>query len=281
MRDVPGTQAVSRAFLLLRAVTRARANGVGLAQLAREVGLSKPTVHRLLLALLAEGMIEQDPVSAHYFIGRECFVLGSVANERFGFRRIAPDVVARLAQYSDDSAFFSIRSDVHAVCVIREDGDFPLKTHVLQPGMRHPLGVGAGSLAMLAAIDDAGVERCLEENAHLLAANYPNYTPDILRQQVAETRARGYAVNRGLVVAGSWGVGAAVLGEAGDVIGALSIAAVDSRLPESRQQELGAKLLEEAAKLEQLIDGHPNPPKPNRRSPQRSGRRTKDDQAAT
>jgi DNA-binding IclR family transcriptional regulator len=250
MDVIPGAQAVARALCVLRAVARTRTAGVNLAQLVRDTGLNKPTAHRLLLALMAEGMVEQDAHSLRYFIGRECYVLGGIASERFGLGREAVDGVARLARSSGDSAFFSIRSDVFAVCVLREDGDFPLKTHVLQPGTRHPLGVGAGSLAMLASMDDAEVERCLAENAELIASTYPEFSAPMLREEIALTRANGYAVNEGHVVQGSWGVAAAVHAPSGEVVGAFTIAAVASRLPKERQAVLGPQLIDEAHRLE-------------------------------
>jgi DNA-binding IclR family transcriptional regulator len=250
---IPGAQAVSRALRVLRTVAKGRTNGINLAQLVRDTGLNKPTVHRLLLALIADGMIEQEPLSLRYFVGRECFVLGGIANERFGLGREAADIVARLARSSGDSAFFSIRSDVFAVCVLREDGDFPLKTHVLQPGTRHPLGVGAGSLAMLAAMCDQEVERCLEANCELLKHNYANFSASLIRDAIAVTRRHGYSVNEGLVVQGSWGIGVAVHAPQGDVVGALTIAAVESRLSTSRQVELGKVLTDAAQALEKHL----------------------------
>jgi DNA-binding IclR family transcriptional regulator len=215
--------------------------------------LNKPTVHRLLLALVAEGMVEQEPQSLRYFVGRECYVLGTVADERFGLGSAAADAVARLAQTCGDSAFFSVRRDLFAVCVLREDGDYPLKTHVLQPGTRHPLGVGAGSLAMLAALDEAESLRSIEAVRDTLAERYPAIAIPWLKREVAATRARGYAVNEGKVVPGSWGVGVAIRGPDADVVGALSVAAVEARLPAERQKAIGAELAQEAQRLERHL----------------------------
>ena len=214
--------------------------------LTRDTGLSKPTVHRILAALAAEGMVEQESVSRRYFLGPECHVLGNVASERFGINRLAAPVVARLAHECGDSAFFSIRRDVFAVCVLREDGDYPLKTHVLLPGDRHPLGVGAGSLAILAALPDDEVDACLQANAALIARRYPHYSVPLIRALVDESRERGYSVNQGLVVPG---LGPRLRDEQGHVLGALSIAAVESRMDEERQFQLAKLLSREAQRL--------------------------------
>lgn len=247
--QVGGAQAISRAMLVLRGVSRMRGEGAGLLALTRDTGMSKPTVHRILAALAAEGMVEQDPATRRYFLGPECHVLGNIASERFGINRLAAPVVARLAHECGDSAFFSLRRDVFAVCVLREDGDYPLKTHVLLPGDRHPLGIGAGSLAILAALPDDEVEACLQANAALIAARYPHYSVPLIRTLVDEVREQGYAVNRGLVVPGSWGIAVPLRDEQGQVLGALSIAAVESRMDEERQFQLAKLLSREAKRL--------------------------------
>ncbi|RXN93245.1 transcriptional regulator [Achromobacter aloeverae] len=252
---VDGAQAIARAMRVLRAVARTAQEGAGLLALTRETGLNKPTVHRMLSALVAEGMLEQDASTRRYFLGPECHVMGNIAAQRHGLSRLAADTVAGLAHDCGDSAFFSIRRHVFAVCVLRVDGDYPLKTHALLPGDRHPLGVGAGSLAMLAALPDEDVQQCLDANAALIEQRYPNYSPALLWSQVKEARAQGYAANRGLIVPGSWGIGVPVRGPDGQVAGALSIAAIESRLDEERQFQLAKQLSREAKKLEALAEG--------------------------
>ena len=139
--------------------------------------------------------------------------------------------------------------DGHAVCLERLEGAFPIRTHVLQAGDRHPLGVGAGSLAMLAAMSDDEVERILNSIAPELATAYPTYSPAFLRDAVAQTRASGFAFNPGRLLTGSWAIGVAVIGPEGDCVGALSISAIESRLGEARRAELAPIVQHEAQKL--------------------------------
>jgi DNA-binding IclR family transcriptional regulator len=250
---VEGAQSIARAMRVLRLVARTPQEGAGLLALTRDTGLNKPTVHRLLSALVAEGMLEQDPDTRRYFLGSECHVLGNIAAGRHGHGRMAADIVAMLARQCRDTAFFSIRRGVFAVCVLREDGDYPIKTHALLAGDRHPLGIGAGSLAMLAALPDDEIDRCIQANAALMQERYAAFPAAGLWDQVREARRQGYASNRGLIVPGSWGVGVAVRGDGGEVIAALSIAAIESRMDEDRQRQLGTLLAQAASKLEFLI----------------------------
>lgn len=254
-----GTQSIERAVALLMLVGRAGAEGARLADLVASSGLSKPTVRRVLLALVRAGLVDQDEASRRYHVGPEAYVLGTLAAPRFGIHALALDGLSRIARQSGDCAFLSVPRGAFSVCLHREEGTWPIRTHVLQAGDRHPLGIGAGGLAILAALPEVEAARILEANAAALAA-YPGYSPDLLRGAMGDTRARGYALNPGLYVAGSWGIGVPVRGADGRPLGALSLAAIESRLGAERQKELVPLLQREAAALEAKLGGNERGP---------------------
>jgi DNA-binding IclR family transcriptional regulator len=82
-----------------------------------------------------------------------------------------------------------------------------------------------------------------------------------IRAAVQVTRRRGYALNPGVPFPNSWGLGVALRYPDGRLAGALSVAAIDSRMQEPRQSELSRLLREEAAcveaKLERAFDRDP------------------------
>ncbi len=269
--EASGTQALDRAVGLLRLVASATGRGARLADLIEQSNFSKPTGHRLLRALERLGLLEQDPATRLYHLGPEAFVVGALAAERFGVHRAALPSLARIASASEDTAFLSVRRDWHAVCLHREEGPFPIRSHVLKAGDRHPLGVGAGSLAILAALPDAEAEAMIQASAGEIATRYPDFSPALLRDLAVQTRARGFALNPGLLMAGSWGIGVPVLDRQGRCEGALSIAAIESRLGTSRQQELAVLLKAEAQRLAESLAkpagaSDLSPPAPRRRS---------------
>lgn len=250
-----GTQSIERAVALLLTVGRSAPEGARLSDLVRVSGLPKPTVRRVLLALVRTGLLDQDEVTRRYHVGPEAYVLGTLAGTRFGIHALALDGLARIARTSGDCAFLSVPRGAFSVCLHREEGTWPIRTHVLQAGDRHPLGIGAGGLALLAALPDAEVERMLAANTQALESHYPGYGVEVLRAQVADARGRGYALNPGLYVAGSWGIAVPVLGPDGRPLGALSLAAIESRLSPERQAELVPLLKREAQALEAAL-GH-------------------------
>lgn len=242
-----GAQAIDRAATLLLLVGRAGPTGARLSQLVEQCNLSKPTARRMLLALVRAGLLDQDQKSRRYYIGPEIYVLGTLASARFGIHSISLRSLVRLSQETGDTAFLSVPRDVYSICVHREEGPYPIRIHALHAGDRHPLGVGAGSLALLAALPDRDVEEILAANSDIMAQKYPSISPDMLRRMVLETRARGYALNPGLILSDSWAIGVAIPGSDGRPVGALSIAAIESRLNDKRQRELVPLLQKEAA----------------------------------
>lgn len=251
--DLQGSQSVDRALRLLALVGRESAAGLPLSEIVIETGLSKPTVRRLLLALMRAGLVEQADATRRYHLGEEAFVLGLLSGSRHGLLDLAMASLRRLSDMTQDTSFFSVRRDRFAVCLHREEGTWPVRTHALQAGDQHPLGIGAGSLAMLAALGDDEVEAMIEANRSILAESYPSYTPASLRTDVAQARAQGFSLNPGRIVASSWGIGVAVRFPDRRVAGALSIAAIDARMRPQRQEELAVQLRHEAKQVEQRL----------------------------
>jgi DNA-binding IclR family transcriptional regulator len=245
-----GAQSIDRAATLLLLVGRAGPFGARLSELVEQCDLAKPTVRRILLALVRAGLLDQDPETRRYYIGPEIYVLGTLASTRFGIHPISLRSLVRLSQETGDTAFLSVPRGVYSICVHREEGPYPIRIHALHAGDRHPLGVGAGSLALLSALPDHEVKEVLAANADILADNYPQYPPKVLLAMVQEARAKGYALNPGMLLPGSWGIGVAIRGQDGRPIGALSIAAIESRLGKDRQQKLAELLTKEARSIE-------------------------------
>ncbi|MDR6691170.1 DNA-binding IclR family transcriptional regulator [Microbacterium sp. 1154] len=252
-RSVPGAQAISRAARLLRLVTAAGHDGATVGDLARGADLTRPTAHRLLSALRAEGLVDRDETTGRWLPGPELYLMGNVAASRFDITSTARDIVRSLAVRTEESAFLSVRRGDETVCLVREDGSFPIRSFVLSEGVRFPLGVASAGLAILAFLPPHDVDAYLERHPELPAKWGASHSPERLRTRIRDTQARGYAVNPGLIVEGSWGLGAAVFTRSGDPQWALSLTGVDFRFGGERLAELGRTLLAHAHQLSSRI----------------------------
>jgi DNA-binding IclR family transcriptional regulator len=254
---VQGAQVVARIAELLRLVGRG-AEGMPLPALVRESGLTRPTAHRLLTSLAAEGLLDHDPVTGNWVLGPEILLMGSVASARFPMEDIARPSLRRLAQATGESAFFSIRRGNETVCLLREEGSFPVRSFVLHEGVRFPLGVASAGTAILAFLPTNEQEELLGRWPEHAGAFAANHTVDLVRKNLARTRLAGYSVNPGLVLEGSWGMGAAVFDRSGRPAWALSLTGIEPRFKAERQEELGGLLMAEAHRITQQLGGGPD-----------------------
>ncbi|MCU1518926.1 MAG: IclR family transcriptional regulator [Pseudarthrobacter sp.] len=245
---VQGAQVVSRIAGLLRIAGR-KPEGSPLVELVKESGLTRPTVHRLLTSLAAEGLLDHDVRTGNWVLGPEVLLMGSVASARFPLEEIARPSLRRLAEETGESAFFSIRRGAETVCLLREEGSFPVRSFVLHEGVRFPLGVASAGTAIMAFLPEAEQEQLLADWADHAGTFAQAHTADVVRASLARTRQAGYSVNPGLVLEGSWGMGAAVFDQAGRPAWALSLTGIEPRFRADRREFLGRLLMEEAHRI--------------------------------
>ena len=154
---------------------------------------------------------------------------------------------------TEESAFFSVRRADETVCLLREEGSFPIRSFVLSEGVRFPLGVASAGLAILSFLPDHDVDAYIARHPELASAWGRQHAPSPLRTRLAETKERGYALNPGLIVEGSWGLGAAVFDRAGRPEWALSLTGVEFRFGPDRIADLGRTLMAHAHQLSNRI----------------------------
>lgn len=240
-----GSSVVAKVGLVLRALG---ASGASTSAVARGTGLARPTAHRLLTDLAEQGFVDRDVDSGRWHLGPELFLLGAAAAPRYDVSAHARDVLADLAEQTGESAYLSALRGRETVCLAECEGSFPLRSHVLHEGVRFPLGVASAGLVILAHLPPVEASDYLD--ATDLTVRWGSaHSRRAVRARITATRERGYAVNPGLVVEGSWGMAAAVFDASGRPSAALSLTGVRSRFGDSRIPTLGRLLLDRAHAL--------------------------------
>jgi DNA-binding IclR family transcriptional regulator len=219
-----------------------------LTDISEASGVNKATAMRLLETLIEEGFVERDERKKVYSLGEESATLGIAMYGRNHIRHRARSALLRLADISGDTVLLSTRSGCEVVCIDREFGNFPIRANYLDIGMRRPLGIGAGALAVLAWLPDEEVDSILELNKPFLSRNYPRISPSLIKDAVHESREKGFAMLLNVVVDQMGGIALPIIGMDGRPYAALSIAALTHRI-ESRQEMLVAAIKKEAQQL--------------------------------
>jgi len=241
-------QVIARVGALLRAVSASDQDGSSTTQLGKAAGLARPTAHRMLVALAQQGLIDRDATTGRWSLGPELYLLGVSAARRYDITEQARDILTGLARDTGESAFVSARRGDETVCVLGEEGSFPLRSHVLHEGRRFPLGVASAGLAILSHLPSRDVDDFFAR-VHLESDWGVGHSEAAVRIRIDSTRTTGYAVNPALIVEGSWGIGAAVFDQSGRPGWALSLTGVETRFKSGRIHELGTLLLREAHRL--------------------------------
>lgn len=247
-----GTQSIERVVSLLRVLASRGRHGMRLGDVTAATGLPSSTCFRMLQRLEAEGMVERHPVTRKYALGPLLYELGLLARPRFHLADRCEDTLAALAEKTQDTVYLSERRGLEAVCSARALGDYPIKALTLDVGIRRPLGVGAGGLAILCALPPAEADEVIAAHAE----RYPklsSLTAEQVRTAVAEGRERGYAFLDGAVYPGTAAVAVAI--PAPGPVAAISVAAISSRLDAARRPRVAAELQRHAQMLGRLLSG--------------------------
>ena len=246
-----GTQSIERALTLLREIAAHNRGGSRLLDLATRTGLQRPTVHRMLKCLTFENMVQQDPDTHRYYLGPMVFELGLTATPRYNLRETCHPALTRIAEATGDTVFLTQRSGLDSVCLDRREGTFPIKTFTLEVGMRRPLGVGTGSLAILSALPEEEIEKVVGANNVRL----PEYglNGGSLISQVKRAQKLGFAMREMPGLAGVRSVGQALRNQGGVPFAALSVSTISSRMSEKRASEIATLLKNETRQIERQI----------------------------
>jgi DNA-binding IclR family transcriptional regulator len=226
-------QSLTRSIGILRALAAAGRTELRLSDVSRAVGLSKATTSRILGALCDQGMVEESRETKRFHLGPELTFLGWSAAQKFLLTRVARPVLEKLADATGDTTFLIVRSGTEAVCADRVSGSYPVKVFTMEVGSRRPLGVGSGSLALLAALPDGEVDQILKANAQPLA-KFKAMRPSRLRREIQQTRAREYAFAEGHVVKEVSGVGVTITDPRRQPVAAVSVSSLSSRFADGR-----------------------------------------------
>jgi DNA-binding IclR family transcriptional regulator len=217
---------------------------LSLAELARRLGMPKSTVHNLLATLLSCGFVEKVDVD-HYALGTAVVALTQAVRVNVELRDRTAPLLRELADECRESVYLTAL-----------DGDFGLYIYAVESPNRlmartavgdrthlHCTSVGKAILAYLPA---KGVE-AIVQRVGLPASSERTITRlDELREEMAATRARGFAIDSQEHEPHTYCIGAPIFDAGGRVIAACSISGADPEIVSRRLPELSQRVREVA-----------------------------------
>ena len=152
MDSVSGVGVLDKAMAVLGALEPGPA---GLAELVDRAGLSRPTAHRLAVALEAHGLVRRDD-GGRFCLGLRLIGLGHAAAEAVPVWAAARPALVRLHEETGESVQLFVRDGDARVCVESLESARELRT-IVPVGARLPLDAGsAGRVLSGAAVGSGG-----------------------------------------------------------------------------------------------------------------------------
>ena len=227
-------QVLSRAVDVLRALSGER-DGLSLSVLAERTSLPRSTVHRLVTALEAEGLVSAASSSGGVRIGAELVRLADAG--RHDWHTELRPVMERVFDSLEETVDLAVLDGDHMRFVEQIPAPHRLRA-VSAVGATFPLHCSANGKAALSLLSD-------EQVGKLLPSRLSRFTPNTITSrrelvtELAEIRAMGIAFDREEHTAGISAAGIAVRAIDGTVV-AMSVPAPTQRFTSNERRVIAA-----------------------------------------
>ncbi|HWK72265.1 IclR family transcriptional regulator [Pollutimonas sp. M17] len=243
-----GVRAVDRALDVLAAFEPGDSELL-VADLVKRVGLSRPTLYRLLHTLESKGFVASSGEPQRFRLGPAVARLAHVWSSTLDLSEIARPVMAEAwALTAETVALFVPRGDMR-LCVAEMQSPQPISFR-RGVGYSEKLVRGASGRAILAFTP-------LKPGQLEAYAAGTNADLGWLTDQLRVTRERGYAMGHNELIQGAYAVAAPFFDRSGTVAGSLGVFGPDVRLTEARMHEFGLALCGMADQLTKNLGGMP------------------------
>lgn len=253
--DPPGVGLLVKAFQILDLFTDERATWTQ-SELARETGLARSTLSRLVRFLCTRGFLMER--RGRYVLGFAAIDLGRRAQLQFNMVDICHDLLEEVAQVTGETAILTgyDESQSCVVCLAQiasRQGGLRVFENI---GNAYPLYAGASSKAVLAFLPEQQIARVL--GGPLTPVNPAvKISAKKLRAQIADIRKKGYVVTSEETFPGVTGVGVPVLTPRGHPLGSIAMAGPLQRMNAKTVASCAAVLIDIGRRATTRIAGSP------------------------
>jgi IclR family pca regulon transcriptional regulator len=235
---------------------------MGIAEIAEELGMSRPTAHRYASTLVALDYLEQGP-RRKYRLGMRASDPGRSAVSSTTVRKLPAHHLAGLRDRSACTASLAVLNGKDIVYVdrarISSQGQSEVEAR-LGRGSRLPARATAMGKTLLAHLPNQERSKAIDADAEDAASEEAAKTQTQLLEELERIREKGFAIADQVHVTGQRCIAAPLRSRSGEVIGAVEVAAAKSLFSRARAIEHLAPLVvasaaEMSAQLGYASDG--------------------------
>ncbi|SLN36822.1 Acetate operon repressor [Roseivivax jejudonensis] len=251
-------KSLDRAMEILEFLSESR--GMALTAIAGQMGQSPATVYRVLVTLEGRGLVEFEPDEQLWHVGAGAFVIGARFLRRTSLVERARPVLRTLMEETGETANLGIAKEAAVLFLSQVETEASIRAF-FPPGTLSPLHASGIGKAILAHMDDARRDRLLGVAGLAAFTEHTLTDLQLLRDDLQQIRARGYAVDNEEKTAGMRCIAAPVFDLSGEIVAGLSVSGPTSRIDRDQIPALSGRVIAAARALTAAIGGPVTPPR--------------------
>ncbi len=234
------------------------AQGKALSTIATEMGQSPATIFRILVTLEGRGLVEFDAEEQLWQIGPRAFVIGARFLRRTSLVERARPILRWLMEATGETANLGIEKGGAVLFLSQVETHANIRAF-FPPGTLSPMHSSGIGKALLAQMDDARLARTLDGQPLEAFTRYTITDMDALRADLADIRARGYAVDGEEKNLGMRCIAAPVFDINNEAVAGISVSGPTSRVGRDQIAAFSGSVMQAARDLSQAIGGATTP----------------------
>lgn len=246
---LPRVRAISRAVKILRAFSPATPYRP-LSEIVRDTGLDAGTTRRILVTLMDEGLVFQDPASGHYSASTGLLELARAVPASLTLASLLEDRLIRLARDTQTTIYLSCISGDAALCNACHNGGQAIEVRWWAVGESRAFNRGTGPRVLLAYMDEDEQDRILAGPLKLSDSEEAT-----LRGELARTREKGFIVKHDEIAEGISALAVPLLDEHGNLLGAVSSGGLTPNYVGTAQASLVQKMQSATEEMRSAVRG--------------------------
>ena len=242
-------QSLTRGLKLLEWIAETHSS-VALTELAQQAGLPNSTTHRLLTTMQQLGFVRQVGELGHWAVGAHAFIVGSSFLQSRNLLAIVHPILRKLMEESGETVNLAVldQSD-HQAIIIDQVQCTQLMRMSAPIGGKLPMHASGAGKAFLSQLSEEQVTGLLHRKGLHAYTHATLVSPLHLKDDLAQTRKRGYSFDDEEHALGLRCVAACIYDEHREPFAAISISGPISRITDDRVTEFGAMVIKAAKEV--------------------------------
>ncbi len=244
---------LERALLLLEHLLQ-HPKGLGVSDIANQLGFPKNSVYRIVNTLQKHGYLNRDAETKRFVLSRKMFSMAYSGTEEKNLMENALDIMRELRDEVRETVLIGIISDGGTLILEQVPGLYSFR-FVVEPGTRRSIHASSNGKAILAYLPEREQHGILDGLSLTKFTERTIISKDAFRAELQRVRDRGYAFDIAEEDVGVHCASAPILDKHGIAVAAITATGPAFRFPEVDMDALGQCVKKYAGRVSQRL-GH-------------------------